>query len=210
MFRTALTAYVRLYSFLSQVMPFADPDLERLYTYGRFLELKLPVDPRKAPLKISDAAVLTHYRIEKIEEGKIALKAGEQVAIYGPPEAGSRRSEVEEVKLSEVIDVLNERFGTHFTKADQVSFFDGIIEEAKADEEVKKRAVANTFDNFSSGWLKKKISDAVVDRMSKNGEIATRYLNDPEFENAAFEAVVKRIYDELRKGAPAEAGSASP
>src|SRR6185503_2344907 len=38
-FRNALAGYVRLYSFLSQVMPFADEDLERLYTFSRFLEL---------------------------------------------------------------------------------------------------------------------------------------------------------------------------
>lgn len=36
----------------AQIMPFVDADLERLYTYGRFLELKLPQDPKKAPLKL--------------------------------------------------------------------------------------------------------------------------------------------------------------
>ena len=28
-------------------MPFSDPDLEKLYTFARFLELKLPGDPRR-------------------------------------------------------------------------------------------------------------------------------------------------------------------
>ncbi|HMC95539.1 MAG TPA: type I restriction endonuclease, partial [Polyangia bacterium] len=39
-FRNALGGYVQLYGFLSQVMPFSDADLEKLYTFARFLELK--------------------------------------------------------------------------------------------------------------------------------------------------------------------------
>jgi hypothetical protein len=41
------------------------------------------------------------------------------------------------VKLSEVIEVLNDRFGTEFTEADQL-FFDSVIAEAKADGEVQR------------------------------------------------------------------------
>jgi type I restriction enzyme, R subunit len=36
--------------------------------------------------------------------------------------------------ISEVIEVLNDRFGTEFTEADQL-FFGSVIEEAKADAE---------------------------------------------------------------------------
>ena len=41
-FRKVLVAYRNLYAFLSQVIPFFDTDLEKLYTYGRFLLNKLP------------------------------------------------------------------------------------------------------------------------------------------------------------------------
>ena len=41
-FRRTLRAYVRLYAFISHVMPFTDTDLEKLYTFGRFLLLTLP------------------------------------------------------------------------------------------------------------------------------------------------------------------------
>jgi type I restriction enzyme, R subunit len=102
------------------------------------------------------------------------------------------------VELSQVIEVLNERFGTNFTTADQL-FFDSVVEETKADGEVQQRAAVNSFDNFAAGWLKQKINDAIVDRMDKNGEIATRYLNDSDFEKVAFEALARRLYDELRQ-----------
>jgi len=197
-FRTALIAYVRLYAFLSQVMPFTDPDLEKLYTFGRFLQLELPQDPRKTPLKLDGNAILEYYRLQKISEGQIALAAGTGGIVHGPTEAGKLRSLSEEVRLSEVIEILNERFGTNFTKADQL-FFESVIEEAKADKEVQKRAAVNTLDNFAAGWLKSKISDAIIERMDKNSEIATRYLNDPEFEKAAFDAVARKVYEDLRE-----------
>jgi len=41
-FRKTLTAFRNLYSFLSQVIPFQDTDLEKLYSYIRFLLTKLP------------------------------------------------------------------------------------------------------------------------------------------------------------------------
>jgi type I restriction enzyme R subunit len=198
-FRTALGAYVRLYAFLAQIIPFTDPDLEKLYTFGRYLELKLPQDPKKNPLKLDAETVLAYYRLQKMSEGRIELKAGESSAVYGPTEAGKRRAESETARLSEIIEVLNERFGTQFDKADQL-FFDSVVEQAKSDAEVQKRAAANTLDNFSLA-MKSKIRDAIIDRMDKNEDIATRYLNDSDFEDAAFKALVRQIYEELKKTA---------
>ena len=41
-FRSLLQTFRNLYSFLSQVIPYQDSDLEKLYTYARFLLSKLP------------------------------------------------------------------------------------------------------------------------------------------------------------------------
>ena len=43
-FRDKLSGYVKVYAFLSQIIPYADPDLEMLYSYGRFLLPHLPLD----------------------------------------------------------------------------------------------------------------------------------------------------------------------
>ncbi len=41
-FRSLLNTFKNLYGFISQVIPFADSDLEKLYTYAKFLATKLP------------------------------------------------------------------------------------------------------------------------------------------------------------------------
>jgi type I restriction enzyme R subunit len=194
-FRNALAGYVRLYSFLSQVMPFADEDLERLYTFGRFLELKLPKDDKRAPLDLQGDVALKYYRLDKINEGNILLLA-EPTPLRSPTDVGTRKAKDVEAKLSEIIDVLNERFGTEFTQADQL-LFDQFIEVAKSDEDVVERAMANPLENFEL-TMKSKIENLMLDRMDGNQEIVNRYLNDPAFQAAAFKALVKRIYGDIR------------
>ena len=196
-FRVALGAYVRLYSFLSQVLPFTDPDLEKLYSFSRFLELRLPLDPKKTPLKLDAETALAYYRLDLVREGaSITLDAGVQGEVTGPVTAGTKWAQPEQVKLSEVIHILNDRFGTEFTAADQL-FFESVIEQAKADGDVQKRAAANSLDNFSLA-MKGKLRDAIVDRMDQNEKIATRYLNEEQFEAVAFRELVKRIYEDLK------------
>ena len=196
-FRNTLKAYVRLYGFLTQVMSFHDRDLEQLYSFGRYLELKLPREDRGSSLDLDDEVALAYYRLDKISEDRIRLIVAEPGALYGPTEVGTRAAQEKEVPLSEIIDVLNERFGTEFKKADQL-FFNQVIEEAKSDVEIGQKAAANPFDNFALS-LKSKIEGLMLDRMEKNEGIVTKYLNEQEFQDVAFKEIAKRIYDELTK-----------
>jgi type I restriction enzyme R subunit len=195
-FKNALGAFVRLYAFLSQIMPFSDPDLERLYAFSRFFETKLPQDPKKAPLKLDGEVALKYYRLDKISEGAIALRLGEPGVVYSPTDVGTHKAKDDEAQLSEIIEVLNDRFGTEFNKADQI-LFDQFIAAAKLDDEVVQRANANALDNFALS-MKDKVENLMVDRMDQNQEIVTRYLNDPQFQQVAFRLLVRRIYDEIR------------
>lgn len=200
-FRNVLTGYVHLYSFLSQVMPFTDPDLEKLYTFARHLELKLPRDEKKSPLDLDGDVALRYYRLDKINEGQILLNVADPAALRAPTDVGTRSAKDEEAALSEIIEVLNDRFGTEFTEADQL-LFDQFIAEAKQDQEVVERALANPLDNFELA-MKPIVEGLMIDRMDQNQEIVNRYLNDPAFQAVAFRALVKRIYEDVRASARA-------
>jgi type I restriction enzyme R subunit len=193
-FRDLMGAYVRLYAFLSQIIPWQDEDLERLYTFGRFLLLRLPGGPGTTPPDLTGEVQLTHLRIEKTGEGAIELEG--EGTVTSPTEVGTGRSEDEEVPLSQLIDVLNERFGTNFTPADQL-FFDQVTEEATTDQEVVQRAQANPFDNFALA-IRQKIADLMVDRLEQNQDIVTKYFGEKEFQEHAFQELARRIYDEVR------------
>src|SRR5690606_1938065 len=121
-FRNALGAFVRLYAFLSQVMPFTAPDLEKLYTFARFFETKLPQDPKKAPLQLDGDVALKYYRLGKISEGPLSRRVAEPGAVYGAAERGTRKATDAEAERPEIIEALNERVGSACPAADQLRF----------------------------------------------------------------------------------------
>ncbi len=110
-FRGQLTDYVRLYSFLSQVLTFADPDLEKLYVFARHLRRLLPADNDELPREVQQNIDMESFRIQRTSRGGIKLERnGAPLEPAGSkPRTGGAAEELE--ALSRIIEALNERFG---------------------------------------------------------------------------------------------------
>ena len=188
--RTWLIAYRNLYSFLSQVIPFPDFELEKLYTYVRFLLTKLPKRKTGNVYNFDEEINLRYYRLQKISEGSIDLQAGKGGEVSGPDEVGTGLSHGEQIELSRLIDILNDRFGTDFKPADQL-FFDSIKEDAVADSSLRQAALANSMENFGYVFLKS-LEGLLIDRMDQNEEITAKYLNDKDFQSAVGKKLLKK------------------
>jgi len=192
-FRDKLGGYVRMYSFLSQILPYADRDLELLYSYGRFLLPHLPLDRDKTVVKLQDEVELQYYRLQRVSSGPIDLKVGEPEGVYSPTEVGTGKAKEEQAPLSEIIQVLNARFGTAFTEEDQL-FFAQIKARATANMQVIQTALANPLDKFQLG-VRKLVEDLMIQRMAENDKIVTRYMDDGEFQRTAFPILAKEIFE---------------
>jgi len=195
-FRDKLGGYVRMYSFLSQILPYADPDLEMLYSYGRFLMPHLPLDRDNTVVKIGNEVALQYYRLQRVSSGPIDLKLGEPEGVYSPTEVGTGKAKDEQAPLSEIIRALNERFGTTFTEEDRL-FFDQIKARAMANSQVVQTAMANPLDKFQLG-VRKLIEDLMIQRMAENDKIVTRYMDDGDFQRTAFPILAKEIFEAVR------------
>ncbi len=196
-FRGWLTAYRNLYAFLSQVIPFQDSDLEKLYSYVRFLLTKLPKRNSGFGYAFDDEISLKYYRLQRISEGSIDLQAGKGGQVSGPTEIGTGLAHGEQIELSKLIDILNDRFGTDFKPADQL-FFDSIMEDAIGNSSLRQAAMANSEENFSYVFLKA-LEGLFVDRMEQNEEITAKYLNEKEFREAVGQNLLKQVYEQIRK-----------
>lgn len=194
-FREKLNGYVNIYSFMSQIIPYGDPALEMFYSFGRFLLPHLPLDRDTERVKIGDEVGLQYYRMERIYSGEISLREGEPEGVKSPTDVGTGKAKDEKVPLSEIINVLNERFGTNFSDEDRF-FFEQIREKATSNEQVVKLRRANPFDKFQLG-LKQLLEDLMVQRMAENDKIVTRYMDDKEFGDAAFTVLSKAIYESI-------------
>jgi type I restriction enzyme R subunit len=197
-FREKLNGYGRVYAFMSQIVPYADPEMEMLYSYGRFLVPHLPID-RDPAIRLTDEVGLQYYRLERVSSGAIVLNEGEPVGVRSPTDVGTGKAKDEKVPLSEIISVLNDRFGTEFTEEDRL-FFEQIKERAIKNEQIIKTAQANPqFEKFQLG-IRKLIEEMMIQRMGENDKIVTRYMDDPEFQNSAFPILAKEIFDAIEKG----------
>jgi len=196
LFKSQLASFRNLYLFLSQVIPYQDSDLEKLYTFGRYLLTKLPRIPDEPAIKIDDEVQLKYYRLEKISEGAIDLKVGEASSLYGPREVGTGQAD-EEVQLSTLVEKLNERFGTEFVLADQL-FFDQVRETAIANEQLRRSAKVNTLENFEPVF-KQQLENLFVERMEDNEEIFVRLMNDESFRDMAAQYLMRTVYQQINQ-----------
>lgn len=205
LWRGKLQAFQNLYGFLSQVIPYQDSDLERLYVFLRLLLTKLPRRASGAAYQFDDEVKLEYYRLQKISEGSIALKDGVARKLDGPAEVGSGVLREQPVPLSQLIDVVNARFGTDFNQADQL-FFDQIVEAAMGDDGLRRAAAVNPGDKFEL-LFKNVLERLFVDRMDQNEDIFVRFMNDVPFQKVVTSWMAEEAYRRLRgsEGAPEHA-----
>ena len=196
-FRGQLKAYRNLYAFLSQIIPYQDSDLERLYAFVRNLLSKLPPPGDGHAFLLDDEVALRFFRLQQMTEGSIDLSDGEADPLKGPTDVGTGRAKDEEVTLSSLIDRLNERFGTNFTEADQL-FFDQIRASAENNEIIAEAARANSLKNFTS-YLDRMLDELFIARMEGNEEIFSKVMTDTEFRSAAHEHLAHEIFRRVRE-----------
>src|SRR5256712_7048009 len=208
LWRGKVQGFRNLYGFLSQVIPYQDSDLERLYVFLRHLAAKLPRRGSGPDYQFDDDVRLEYYRLQKISEGSISLRDGDARPLDGPTEVGSGLVHPQPVLLSQLIDLVNERFGTDFNQADQL-FFAQIVEAAMADDGLRQAAAVNPGDKFALVF-KHLIENLFVERMDQNEEIFVRFMNDLPFQKVVTAWMASEAYKRLRGGAVGERTAAAP
>ena len=196
-FKHALQTFTRTYSFLTQIMPFADVDLEKLFTYSRFLLKKLPRKSQQDRFKLGDEVSLEYYRLQQIAEQNLVLESQGEYGLDGISESGIRATKEEKEALSEIVNVLNKRFGTEFAEADKL-FFDQIEEELVADSKLSEQAQSNTLDNFKFGF-EDAFMDKLIGRMEQNQDIFTKMMDDKDFGALVKNYMLKKVYKRLNE-----------
>ena len=194
-FKKSLRTWTNLYAFMAQIMPFREVEFEKFYAYAKLLLTKLRKRNLSESMELTDEVALEYYRLQKIKDGSIELIAGEGVELDGLTEAGIKRGKEEKAALSEIIDVLNDRFGTEFEEADRL-FFEQIETELMQDTKLQAQARVNKLDTFKYAFEEMFI-DKLIDRMDQNQEIFGKIIGDQDFSNLVKELMMKKIFDKL-------------
>lgn len=197
LWRGKITAYKNLYAFLSQIIPYQDSDLEKLFVYLRYLSNKLPKQNNGAAYNFDDSVRLEYYRLQKISEGSISLNTNKQYKLDGPTDVATGMVREEAISFSRIVDVVNERYGTDFTQADQY-FLDQIIETAIQNEDIIQAAQANPQDKFTL-MFKNVLQQLFVERIDQNEDFFARYMEEKDFNKTITELLAKAAFNKINR-----------
>ncbi|MEE1927593.1 type I restriction endonuclease [Streptomyces sp. TRM 70351] len=191
-FRADLNDYVRKYGFLSQIVPYRDADLERLYLYGRHLLNRLP---RRGDGGVDIGDVdLSHLRIQKTGEHDLTLTAEGAAELRGFGEGGGGPKEQEKSPLSELIERFNDKFGTDFTEQDVITPFS----EATADPKVRAAAV-NDEENFGLVF-DEVFEDKMAEHIDTVADMGRQYFShDDSFKQSLNQSARRAAWRMIRR-----------
>lgn len=193
-FRDVLVCFVRIYSFVSQVVSFTDVKLERDYLFCRRLH-QLTLRESVGSVDLGDTVELTHLAMEKLWEGDASLDVaeGEVSTIYG---GGGTPIVLDEVPLSEIIAKINERHGAGISNNDAL-FYPQVDGDLVDDEGIQVQAAANEFEKFKVGlddaWQSK-----LIGRQQANDDLVFAMLDNPDMKAAWLDRSAPKIYAEAR------------
>ena len=197
LFRDRLGAFASQYSYLSQIIPYGDGEMERLASFGRALLPHLRPE-RGGPIDLGDDVELEYYRTQLVSSGSLGLgklRDEGDTFVASPTDVGTGNPEEETAPLSEIISRLNERFGSNLTGEDRL-FFEQVKERAVQDEHVRNVAVNNSPDKFALD-VRKRVEALMLERMSENNGLVTDYINKPDYQEIVFSLLAKAVYDEV-------------
>jgi len=181
--------FVKLYAFISQLVPLRDTGLEKQAVFLRFLLPKLPAKKGELELELLGMADLEKLAIRKNDQKDIGLTRGTKVVDplnYG---SGATLSEEERQALSKIIEDLNTRFNTSFTE-DEIMVIKQLEKKISEDEALQQQ-LKNGSRHAVEATFQQVAKDAFQDVMSENFRFYKKVNDDEEVSKEFF----ARLFD---------------
>jgi type I restriction enzyme R subunit len=195
-FRGLLNRYVELYAFLGQVIPFADAELEQLYQFCRCLLRLLPAPREDQPKELQKFVDVNTVRLVQAARESIAPEPGKGMLEHHKPGVTGDKPEEQLEPLSEILKLLNDRFGTNFAEEDK-QFLETLEEKLDADVGMAASLAVNTRENARLTF-DHKVRDHVQDMIDTNFKFFKQINDKPEFAEFLNDLLFDRYAD--RKG----------
>lgn len=180
--RSQLHRYTDLYAFLGQIISFTDPDLEQLYQFCRCLLPLLPVPKEEQPKELQRFVDVNTVRLVQAAKQKISpVPGGGELKPQDLTSGGAGGGEGQMEPLSEILKLLNDRFGTNFEPQDQ-SFLESLEQKLDEDTGMAASFAVNTRENARLTF-DHKVRDHVQGMIDTNFKFFKQINDKPEFAN---------------------------
>jgi len=194
-------AFLRLYSFLSQIFDYGNTAIEARSIFYRRLIPLLEFGRERTTLDVSKI-VLTHHKLAS--QGPRALQLGGEGDALKPLTAtgSGALQDKEKALLAEILAKLNDLFQGDVTDDDQLIYVNNVIKgKLMESETLVQQASQDGKEQFSnSPTLDRAILDAVIDALDAHTTMSRQALDSTQVRNGLKDILLGpgKLYEALR------------
>ncbi|MFN7132037.1 MAG: hypothetical protein ACK4N5_08135, partial [Myxococcales bacterium] len=206
LFKSDMGAYLRLYTFLSQIFDYGSTGIEKRAIFYKALLPLLEFGREREVIDLSKVR-LTHHTLKSRGKASMQLGEGEKPKLAPVTEAGGGSvQEREKARLREIIEKVNELFEGELTEQDKLVYVrDVLMGKLLESETLAQQAAANTKEQFAkSPDLPKAIENAIIEALDAHTAMSTQALNSDPIRAALTDILLNYVglWEALRaKGA---------
>lgn len=202
LFKSDLGAFIRLYTFLSQIFDYGNTALEKRAIFYRRLLPLLEFGREREQIDLSKV-VLTRHHLKNLGRRPMPLYAGKTPTLEPILEAGSGAlHEKAKVAMAELIEKLNELFGADTTDQDQLVYVNHVIKGKLLESEtLQQQATNNTKEQFAnSPDLKTELLNAIMGALDAHTAMSTKALGSERVRAGLKDILLTNagLYESLR------------
>jgi len=179
LFKNDLGAYVRLYTFLSQIFDYGNTDIEKRSIFYKRLIPLLEFGREREGIDLSKV-VLTHHNLKDLGKRAMPLSDGDNPKLKPITESGSGSvQEKDKAFLSAIIEKVNDLFDGDLTAQDKLVYVNNVIMGKLLEStKLQQQAANNTREQFAnSPDLNSELMNAIMSALDAHTLMSTQALN---------------------------------
>lgn len=207
LFRKDVGTFIRLYDFLSQIVNYEDAGIEKLALFLRFLKRRLESTSTAEAVDLSGVELAAIRQLKRAET-RLQLDDGESAPLKPMTVGGGSVHDPKFARLREIIERLNEMFGSDVPFGAVDSFQAGIVTNLEENHHLRDQAQVNSKSQFlQSPDLEQAVTNSLMGHLDIQGDLVGRVFANDDMRLEFMRLLGEIAYDRLREGNK-EAGDA--
>ena len=205
LFKNDLGAFVRLYTFLSQIFDYQNTDIEKRFLFYKHLVRLLDFGRERDTVDLSQL-VLTHHAVKSQGRRAMPLGQGDSPKLQPVSEAGSGSvQEKQKALLREIIQRVNDLFEGELSDDDQLIYVNNVLRgKLLESEELAMQARNNSKAQFAtSPTLDAELLNAIMDALGAHQTMSRQALDSANVRAGLKEILLGpgQLYEALKERA---------
>ena len=205
LFKGDMGAYIRLYTFLSQIFDYGNTEIEKRAIFFKRLLPLLEFGREREGIDLSKV-VMTHHTLKSQGKRSLPLYEGDNIQLSPATEAGSGKvQEKEKAFLAEIIEKVNDLFEGELTDEDKLVYVNSVLKGKLLESNtLQQQAANNTKEQFAnSPDLSKELVTAIIEALDAHTTMSTQALNSTNIQKGLKDILLDHagLWETLRERA---------